>query len=192
LDIVFFSSKFSILGGLPRDNATYILIIYQNYIIPNLGEYILKISSKSVDNCKSWQSQINFTKKSAKTFFTQKLAKISEDEGKRVPLDFWDGSWKKFEPKKQTFLCARKTTSAKLYSLSWQPVVKKAVDFWLLLLLWLYTLFAWKFFSMRLVSLYIFTHAEEDTHAALSRANRKKLNKKNFVKNELETVSVVL
>jgi len=30
--------------------ATYILIICQNYIIPILGEYILKISSKLVDN----------------------------------------------------------------------------------------------------------------------------------------------
>jgi len=33
--------------------ATYILIIYQKFIIPNLGKYILKVSSKSVDNCKS-------------------------------------------------------------------------------------------------------------------------------------------
>jgi len=45
----------------PEGMASYIFIIYQNYIIPNLGEYILKISSKSVDNCKSWQSPIDFT-----------------------------------------------------------------------------------------------------------------------------------
>jgi len=55
--------------------ARYILIIYQNYIVPNLGEYILKMSSKSVDNCKSWQSPIDFTKKERKNCLLKNLQK---------------------------------------------------------------------------------------------------------------------
>jgi len=58
--------------------ATYILIIYQNYIIPNLGEYILKISLKSVDNSKSSQSPIDFTKKA----WTNCLLKNLQEYGK--------------------------------------------------------------------------------------------------------------
>jgi len=53
--------------------ATYIRIIYQNYIIPHLGEFILKISSKSVDNYKSWQSLIDFTKKAQKHFLLKNM-----------------------------------------------------------------------------------------------------------------------
>jgi len=53
--------------------ATYIRIIYQNHIIYNLEEYILKMSSKSIDNFKSWQSSIDFTKKVQKHFLLQNL-----------------------------------------------------------------------------------------------------------------------
>jgi len=33
-----FASKYSIFGACPQDMVTYIVIIYQNYDIPNLGE----------------------------------------------------------------------------------------------------------------------------------------------------------
>jgi len=42
--------------------VAYIFIIYKNYIVPNLGEYRLKISSKLEHNCISWQSPIDFQK----------------------------------------------------------------------------------------------------------------------------------
>jgi len=48
--------KYVYFGACPEGIATSlrgILIIYTNCIIPNLGEYILKILLKSVDNCKS-------------------------------------------------------------------------------------------------------------------------------------------
>jgi len=52
ISLFYFSENFN-LGGCPEVMVTYILIIYRNYIIPNLGEYILKISSKLIDDCKS-------------------------------------------------------------------------------------------------------------------------------------------
>jgi len=49
-------------------------VIYQNCIIPKLGEQFLKMSTKSVHNnyCKNLQNPIDFTK-SMKTSVTQKL-----------------------------------------------------------------------------------------------------------------------
>jgi len=88
------------LGACLERMATYILIICQNYIIPNLGEYI---SSKSVDNCKSWQSSIDFTKKCANIFYS----KISENiQKKRVGCPFIfenESGKKKSTPKNKLF-----------------------------------------------------------------------------------------
>jgi len=65
----------SILGGLPRGDGTYILIIYQNYIVPNLVEYILKISLRSVYNCKSVKGSKDFSKKARTDFSLKNLQK---------------------------------------------------------------------------------------------------------------------
>jgi len=55
--------------------VTYILIIYQNYIVPNLKKYILKISSRSVYNCKSLKGSKDFSKKARKHFLLKNLQK---------------------------------------------------------------------------------------------------------------------
>jgi len=53
----------------------YILIIYQNYIVPNLVEYILKMSSRSVHNCKSLRGSKDFSNKSRKKISLKNLQK---------------------------------------------------------------------------------------------------------------------
>jgi len=100
--------------------ATYILIIYENYIIPNLGEYILKMSSISVDNRKSGQSPIDFTKKARTFFYTKSYTNIGKLRTSHLIFDA--DLEKKFQPKKKTFSAEEKknnnNNSAKLYSLS--------------------------------------------------------------------------
>jgi len=92
-------SKFSIFGACPEGMATFILIIYQNYIIPNLREYILKISLKSVD--KRLTKPDRFHEKSVKTFFTQKLAQYRKIKDIVSHSIFQTDLEKQIEPKKQ-------------------------------------------------------------------------------------------
>jgi len=55
--------------------VTYILIMYQNYIVPNLLEYILKTSLRLVYNCKSLKGSKDFLKKARKHFSLKNLQK---------------------------------------------------------------------------------------------------------------------
>jgi len=54
---------------------TYIVMIYENVVIPDLGERFLKISSKN--------SSDKLSDKMNKHFFTRKLANICENRGWR-------------------------------------------------------------------------------------------------------------
>jgi len=68
--------------------VAYINIINKNYIIPSLGEYILKMSSKSDHNCKSLQSPIDFMKKCVNICFLQNLSKYQKKKASMSDLIF--------------------------------------------------------------------------------------------------------
>jgi len=69
--------------------VTYIVFIYQNCVNPNLGEYFLKLSYKSVHNHIVKVDRAHpILRKSAQTFFTPKLAKISKKEDQVVAFVF--------------------------------------------------------------------------------------------------------
>jgi len=66
----------------------------------------VKISSKSVHNCKSWQSSIYFTKKRANIFYSKTYENIKKKrvDTTRQSICFFRRIWKKyFDPTKQTF-----------------------------------------------------------------------------------------
>jgi len=109
ISIFFVFQFFQFWRACPKGMATYTLIIYQNYIISNLGEYILKFSSKSVDNyCKSWQSPIDFPKKAWRNCLLKNLQDYQKNKD-IMSIRFLRWTLKKIEPKKQTFLSQNKT-----------------------------------------------------------------------------------
>jgi len=128
-------------------------IIYKNYIVSNLGEIfikILKILSKAVHNCRSWQSSIDFTKKRANIFYSKTYKKYHKNKDRVSHLFFEANLGKKFNHKNQLFLQKKKKKNLLQSYTDWslQPVrivfftdwslnpVSKKLAFNLKLLLW--------------------------------------------------------